>query len=105
MTNSLNRPNSRYVQGGTTEQFANRLGFWDRKLFPIDVTDTIITLEAKYHRRPWLVAHDFYRDSSLTWFVLQYNTILDIDEEFVTGAKIQLPTPFRLRVGLLSRSV
>lgn len=103
MTSSLDRVNSRYVQGGTTEDLPNRLGFWDRKVFPRDTTDRVITLEAKYDRRPWLLAHDLYKDSRLMWFLLQYNTIVDIDTEFVAGAEITYPTPYRLRVGLLSR--
>lgn len=105
MISSLDLVNSRYVQGGTTEQFSNRLGFWERKIFPRDVTDRLITLEAKYHRRPDLLAYDLYKDSRLMWFILQYNTIVDIDVEFVAGKTLLVPTPYRLRVGLLSRGV
>jgi hypothetical protein len=103
--NSLKKLNSRYTQGGTTEVFVDRLGFWERELYPFDDSDEIIILESKYHQRPWLLANDKYRDVTLTWFVLQYNSILDINEEFVAGATIRLPTPFRLRTGILNKAI
>jgi len=103
MNSSMDRPKSRYVQGGNTDVFATRLGFWDRTVFPTDTTDILITLDNSYHRRPWLLAYDIYKDVELMWFVLQYNNILDVDSEFVAGAQLRLPTTYRLRVGLLSK--
>lgn len=104
MATSLERKTSRYVQGGTTELTQNRLGFWDRQIFPKDSTDVVVTLDTKYHKRPWLLAYDVYKDVSLTWFILQYNTVLDIETEFVAGVTITYPTPFRLKIGILNRS-
>lgn len=101
--NSLKRRNSRYVQGGTTDKFANRLGFWQRRTFPKHDTDEIFTLDAKYQGKPWLLAHDKYQDVELMWFILQYNTILDVDTEFVAGKQLRLPTASRLFMDLLSR--
>jgi len=103
MISSLNRRNSRYVQGGSTEQFADRLGYWQRRIFPMDETDEIYVIEAKYHKRPWLLAHDKYQDVELMWIILQYNTILDVDTEFVTGREIRLPTATRLFMDILTR--
>jgi hypothetical protein len=100
---SVNRPKSRYSQGGTTEVLKNRIGYWDRRVFPTDSTDIVITLDNQYHRKPWLVAYDVYKDVELMWFILQYNNILDVDTEFVTGTVLRLPTTYRLRIGLLSR--
>jgi len=105
VTKSTNRRRSRYVQGGVTELKANKLGFWDKKKLPKDNTDQLYTISSKYSKKPWLLAHDKYGDVQLMWFILQYNTILDIETEFVAGKVISLPTTSRLKIDLLSRSV
>ena len=103
MIKSTDRQNSRYVQGGQTDQFSNRVGFWQRRKFQKHQSDLIITIDARYDRKPWLVAYDKYNDVELMWFVLQYNTILDINTEFVVGKTIQIPTKSRLYIDILSR--
>lgn len=99
---SLQGRYNRYVQGGLTKLEGNKLGFWQRNIFPADDSDIKVVLDSQYHNRPWLLAYDIYKDVKLTWFILQYNTILDVDVEFVTGATIYLPTPYRLKIGLMS---
>ena len=103
MAKSTDRQNSRYIQGGTTDLFANRIGFWQRRKFPKHESDTTLVIDARYDRKPWLVAHDKYNDVELMWFILQYNTILDINTEFVAGKVLKLPTQTRLFMDLLSR--
>lgn len=103
MIKSTNRSRSRYVQGGDTEVKANRLGYWQRRIFPKNDTDEVYIIEAKYDRKPWLLANDKYRDVELMWLILQYNTILDINTEFVAGREIRLPTATRVFMDLLSR--
>ncbi|MGZ8924658.1 MAG: hypothetical protein ACXW2E_02120 [Nitrososphaeraceae archaeon] len=93
----------RFVQGGTVEDFGNRLGWWERKIFPKSPTDVEIMLISKYNRRPDLLAHDLYGKSSLQWFILQYNNISDITE-FEHGLTLILPTRSRLFGELLSKS-
>lgn len=105
MISSLRRQNSRYVQGGETERFADRLGYWQRRIIPKHDTDEVFTLEAKYDRKPWLLAHDKYQDVELMWVILQFNTILDIETEFVAGRELRLPTSTRLFMDILSRRV
>jgi hypothetical protein len=95
-TSSANNTVSRYVQGGVTDVYANRLGWWDGFTFPPSSDDVSFTLESKYNQRPDLLAYDMYGKSLLVWFVLQYNGIVDINEEFITGAVIRLPTKSRL---------
>jgi len=102
---STNRRNSRYVQGGSTDVFKERLGFWQRRALPKHQTDVAYTIDARCDKKPWLVAHDKYGDVELMWFVLQYNTILDVTTEFVAGKTILLPTPSRLFMDLLSNTV
>lgn len=105
MASSLEKRNSRFVQGGTTDTTTFKgLGFWQRKIFPKDHSDVSIILEAKYDRSPWKLAFDVYNDVTLQWFILQYNNILDPEVEFIAGKQIMLPTPNRLRVGLLSQT-
>ena len=85
----------RYVQGGTTDDFGNKLGWWERKNFTKSSTDVTLLLISKYNRRPDLLAYDLYGKSGLQWFILQYNTISDITT-FENGLEITLPTKARL---------
>jgi len=94
--NSIKNTGSRYVQGGTTESFPNRLGFWDRKIYTKSTSDILFTITPTYHLKPWLLASDIYGKATYQWLILQYNTILDDTTEFVTGAQIFLPTPQRV---------
>lgn len=102
--NSTDVVRSRYVQGGTTDRYATRIGWWDRRDMPKSDTDITITIDSRYEHRPWIVASDVYGADNLEWVVLQYNGILDVIEEFVVGRVITLPTPHRLNLEILSRS-
>ena len=95
-SSSKNQPAGRYSKGGTTEEFENRLGFWNRKILTQDASDTVITITPKYHNRPDLLAHDAYGRSTYAWVILQYNNILDPVTEFVVGASISLPSAQRI---------
>ncbi len=95
-TSSAQNPTSRYVQGGVTDVYNNRLGWWSGFVISPSPTDVSFPLEPKYHQRPDLLAFDAYGNSTLMWLVLQYNKIVDINEEFVAGALITLPTKSRV---------
>lgn len=101
---SINNRDGRYVQGGRTHQLADRMGWWERTNLARSDTDVTVTIQSKYHRRPDKMAFDVYGKASLMWLILQYNNIIDINEEFVTGATIILPTPSRARAELLNKS-
>lgn len=103
-TNSAESNNGRYVQGGLTDRFRNRLGWWER--FPLErQTDDIrVTITKDTEGRPDLVAFRIYKKATLMWLVLQYNNIVDINTEFVAGKTIVLPTPRRVQVSILSNS-
>lgn len=103
-TNSVLNPSSRYTQGGDTDRFNNRLGFWDRYEMPRSNDDISVLIEARTQFRPDLVAFDLYEKANLQWFVLQYNHIVDINEEFTVGTRLLLPTPSRLLSSMLTRS-
>lgn len=102
-TNSIDDPNSRYVQGGVTDVYPNRLGWWERSP-PVFATDDIMitSLAPKYNRRPDLLAYDLYGKAVLQWVVLWYNTIVDINTEFVTGATLRCPSSARLYSSILT---
>lgn len=104
--NSTYCHNSRYSYGGETETNGTKfLEWWNRKTFPVDPSDNIYKLERIYEGRPDRLASVIYDDSSLWWLILQYNNILDINEEFVAGTELTLPTKDRVtREFLISSS-
>ena len=104
ITNSVLNQTSRYTQGGLTDVFTNRVGFWDRFDMPRASDDLAFVIDARTNIRPDLVSYDIYEKANLQWFVLQYNNIVDINEEFITGRRIVLPTPVRLLAAILTRS-
>lgn len=93
----------RFVQGGTVEVVGNRLGWWERKIFPKAASDVEYVVTRKYEGRPDLLAFDLYGRANLQWFVMQYNAISDLNEDFTEGTVISLPTRARLFGELLSR--
>lgn len=103
---SLKKRYCRYAQGGNTDVFPNKLGWWER----FDLTDNhdndivIDKLPKTYERRPDLLAFDIYGRSDYDWVILQYNNIVDIEEEFITGSQLVLPNKMRVNVDIMSNS-
>jgi hypothetical protein len=100
-TRSDTYPRGRYSAGGTTESQPDRIGWWERKIFPRADTDVEIIITPKYALRPDALAFDLYGSSTLMWAVLQYNNIIDINTEFVEGVTLIVPTKARLLSQLL----
>lgn len=100
--NSVYEKMGRYVNGGKTETTKSTLGWWERKKIPEDTTDMTYTLEKVYENRPEKLAGVLYGDTRLWWLILQFNNILDIQEEFVEGKQLRLPTKDRVYSDLLS---
>lgn len=101
-TNSVFTKNSRYTHGGTTEIDGKFLEWWDRKIYPKDESDMFLVLQKTFEGRPDKLASVMYNDSSVWWLILQYNNILDINEEFVAGVQLRLPTKERLQKDMLN---
>lgn len=95
--------NGRYGYGGGTVDLGNRLGWWDRRVLPSSPTDVTIKISSKYAKRPDLLAYDLYGTPTLQWLILQYNTILDINTEFVEGVSIIVPTKSRVHTEILAK--
>lgn len=98
------QPNGRYVQGGTVQLRGPRLGWWERRLYTKSPTDIAYTITANYAHRPDLLAFDLYGRAALQWFIMQYNNISDLYEDFNEGTVIILPTRGRLYGELLART-
>lgn len=104
---SVLKKNTRYVQGGTTEIFPNRLGLWEKRtdIERDAITDGEFTITARYARRPDRIAYAYYQRNDLQWLILQYNNIVDINTEFVTGRLIYLPSPLRVFSEILTNPI
>ncbi len=101
---SMRKKNSRYLQGGTTEVFKERLGWWERTDIPDNqFDDTVFTISKRYEHRPYLVAKIFLGREDLEWLVLQYNEIVDIMEEFVVGREIRIPSKSRVNFSIVTK--
>lgn len=104
-SNSVFQKNSRYVQGGLTDRFSNRLGWWERVIYQEQTDDVLTTVLPGEAARPMKIAYRVYNRDGLGWLVLQYNNIVDINEEIVVGAKLKLPSPGRVFLSMLGRPV
>lgn len=98
---------SRYVQGGNTDIFSNRLGWWEQlDLKENQFNDIIISpLIAAYDKRPDLLSFAVYGRTDFEWVILQYNNIVDINEEFVTGATIIMPNKMRILGDIMTNNL
>ena len=104
-TNSVEHRNSRYVQGGTTDRYSNRLDWWERTLMPRQNDDIQLVIDPRLAKRPDLISYHIYGKVSLMWLVLQYNNIVDIETELVTGKTIFLPTQERVMFSIMINPV
>lgn len=100
--NSTDVTHSRYTQGGQTERYPTRLGWWTRRAFPKSDTDIKVTITDRSHQRPWIVSYDYYGSEQYEWLILQYNNILDVTDEFVVGTIITIPSHQRLNLEIMS---
>ena len=105
MASSINDGDSRYVQGGDTVKQPSRLGWWERRIIPEAENDVLITIEAEFDRRPDKLAARAYGNQKYMWMILQYNNILDPNEEFITGKEIRLPLPERVVLDIMVRKI
>jgi len=102
--NVVNSRNSRYVQGGLSDRHPTRVGWWERKILEYQDTDYVIEIRPNESTRPDLVAYRIYNKPELAWLVLQYNNIVDVQTEFVTGVELRLPNQRRLALDILSQT-
>ena len=104
-TSSVNKRNTRYVQGGTTTTYPQRLGWWNRLVMEEGDDDIVYTITSRQDRRPDLIAYDVYGKQELGWLVLQFNNIVDLNLELRAGTDIRLPSPDRVFFDMLNRPI
>jgi hypothetical protein len=104
---SVLKKNSRYVQGGDSDVFPNSIGWWEKRsdILTDQADDIQMTLTMLYQGRPDLVSYQVYGRPDLAWLVLQYNNIVDINEEFVAGVVIQLPSKTRVLTDICTNTI
>lgn len=103
---SLAKRHSRLLNGGDTEIKGNKLGWWERAKIDKNVSGDIkVTIPDVYNKRPDLMAHRVYGKSNLFWLILQYNNIVDIEEEFVTGRELILPSRIRTLSSIVNNNI
>ncbi|BBA65467.1 predicted ORF [Xanthomonas phage XacN1] len=102
---SVKKKNSRYLQGGETDVFKERLGWWEKRtdIPNEEISDTVFVLTKRYEHRPYLVAKIFLDREDLEWLILQYNEIVDIMEEFVAGREIRIPSKNRVNFSIITK--
>lgn len=102
---SINQRDGRYTQGGITDSFPNRLGWWERRTIPKDDSDIYLIVSKRGEGRPDLISDQIYGSAYYAWFIMQYNSIVDPVEELVTGKKLRLPIPSRLKINIINQSL
>jgi hypothetical protein len=77
-----------------TAMWGKFLDVWSAKTIPAAVTDAVYQIDSAYVRRPDLLAHDMYKDSSLWWvFAVRNPDVLkDPVFDFTPGRIIYVPT-------------
>ena len=101
---STNNRFSRYLQGGDTDIYPNRLGWWERRPIPTALDDIRVEVQPEEEGRPDLMAFRIYGNAKLAWIILQTNTIVDIEEEFTLGKTFNVPSSSRVSLQILTSS-
>lgn len=94
---------SRYVQGGTTDVYPNRAGWWERRTIPHRDTDRLVIIQPQEAKRPDRLAYRIYGRAGFQWIVLLYNNIVDINTEFLQGRVLRVPSQRRVTMDLMTR--
>lgn len=102
-TNSTDNRYSRHVQGGTTDIYNKRLGWWERRKILQQDDDFIITIREFEVGRPDLLSYRVYGKATYAWLVLQYNNIVDPITELVAGTTVRLPSRERLTLDIVTK--
>ena len=102
--NSVEQQYSRYVQGGDTDKYNNRTGWWERRELPRRDDDVTLKILPGEGGRPDLISYRAYGHAKYAWLVLQYNSIVDINTELTVGTEVILPSESRLMLDILNQN-
>lgn len=94
---SLDIKRGRYNCGGKTDAYQKRLGWWERDLSFMrrQIDDVTFVITPEYAHRVDLISQKLYNRPDFEWLILQYNNIVDINEEIVVGKILYAPSPSR----------
>jgi len=101
---SINQKEGRYTQGGITDVFPNRIGWWERQSIQKHDSDIYHIVTKRGEGRPDLISYDVYENAYYAWVIMQYNSIVDPTEELVKGKRLRLPTSSRLKLNIVNRN-
>ena len=105
---SIYKVRCRYTQGGVSEVSKTAVKWWERDpsiAQPRTGDYTISSLLPVYVGRPDLLSRDLYGEEGLEWIILQANNIVDINEEFVAGISLTIPSIERVNSEILLKQV
>jgi len=101
---STENRSSRYVQGGLTDIYSKRLGWWEKREIPKQNDDTITVVLDFETARPDMISQRLYGKPIYAWLVLMYNNIVDPETELLPGKVITMPSQQRLVLDIISKS-
>jgi len=101
--NSVENRNSRMVQGGLTDTYTKRLGWWEKRILNKQDDDLFIAISENEAARPDLISNRIYGKPIYAWLVLQYNNIVDPEIELSVGTTLRLPTRARLILDIITK--
>ena len=101
--NSVENRNSRMVQGGTTDVYNKRLGWWEKRTLNKQDDDLFINVRENEAHRPDLISNRIYGKPIYAWLVLQYNNIVDPEVDLLVGTTLRLPTRARLILDIITK--
>jgi hypothetical protein len=100
---SLQNPNCRMVRGGTPDTVGNFLGYWEKLEIPKDpITDETFTITLDFAFRADKISYKLYGRDDFEWLILQYNNVIDINEELGVGAILIVPSYARTMYNLMN---
>lgn len=102
--NSTQNRSSRYVQGGLTDIYNKRLGWWEKRELSKQNDDLVIIVSDSETARPDLISQRLYGKPTYAWLVLMYNSIVDPETELLAGKTIVMPTQQRLILDIITKS-
>ncbi len=102
--NSTQNRNSRYVQGGITNIYNKRLGWWEKRILQKQNDDFVFIILKEEAGRPDLISQRVYGKAVYSWLVLQYNNIVDPETELIPGKILTMPTQSRLMLDIITKS-
>lgn len=75
----------------------DKIGWWERTVLPkSSIDDITVPIDNIYHKRADLISYDYYGTTEYEWLVLEYNNIVDINEELVYGKSVVIPIASRV---------